>query len=132
MTGPELPGRLVLATGLVVLVSGAIAWMLGGPAVGLGLYWGGLAGLLYLALLARWTRVFVVRAQGGRLGWNDRLILLGGRALRMGWVAVAFVGALRSPIPINLWATVGGFLIYRILLFGVMGVQAVRAASGDD
>jgi hypothetical protein len=129
MIGEEFPRRLVGATFLTVLLAGGIAWLLAGTPVGLGVGWGGFAGVVYLALLARWSRAFVARAKGERQGLLDRFVLLGGRAVRMGWVALAFIAAMRSPVPVNLVAWIGGFLVYRILLFGVMGYQAYRSAT---
>ncbi len=129
MIGEAFPRRLVGATFLSVLLAGGIAWLLADASVALGVVWGGLAGVVYLALLARWSGAFVVRAKGERLGLLDRFVLLGGRAVRMGWVALAFIAAMKSSVPVNLVAWIGGFLVYRILLFGVMAYQAYRSAT---
>lgn len=131
MINEEFPFRLVGWTFLTVLLAGGTTWLVAGTPIGLGVLWGGLAGVGYLALLARWSRAFVARAKGERLGLLDRFVLLGGRAVRMGWVALALIAAMRSPVPVNLAALIGGFLVYRILLFGVMGIQAVRSAGGE-
>lgn len=129
MVGEEFPRRLVGATFLTVLLTGGLAWWLAGTPVAYGLWWGGFAGVVYVALLARWSRAFVVRAQGGRLGLLDRFILLGGRAVRMGWVALALYAGLTTPLPVNRVALIVGFLIYRILLTGVTAYQAYRSAT---
>ena len=129
MIGEEFPRRLVGWTFLTLLLLGGITWLLTEQSVALGLWWGGFTGVAYLALLARWTRAFVARSKGERLGLLDRFVLLGGRAVRMGWVALAFIAAMRSPVPVNLVALIVGFLVYRVILFGVMVHQAVRSAG---
>jgi hypothetical protein len=129
MIGEEFPRRLVGATFLTMLLAGGVAWLLADASVARGLWWGGFVGGVYLALLAIWSRAFVVRAKGERLGLLERVVLLGGRAARMGWVALALIAGMKSPVPVNLGAMIGGFLIYRVLLFGVMGVQAIRSAT---
>lgn len=129
MNGMVYPRYLVGATFLTVLLAGGVAWLLADPSVALGIVWGGVTGGVYLGLLALWSRAFVVRATGERLALLERLVLLGGRALRMGWVALALIAGMKSSIPVNLGAMIGGFLIYRVLLFGVMGYQAYRSAT---
>lgn len=129
MIGETFPRRLVGATFLTVLLAGGIAWWLADLPVALGIWWGGFAGTVYLALLARWSWAFIVRSKGERVGLLDRFILLGGRALRMGWVALAFIAGMKSPVPVNLGAVIGGFLVYRMLLFGVMLYQGIRSAT---
>ncbi|GEM_PF-2180197 len=132
MIGDKFPQRLVGATFLTTLLAGGLTWWLADLPAALGVWWGGFAGMLYLALLARWSWAFVVRAKGERLGLLDRYVLLGGRAARMGWVALAFIAGMKSSVPVNLVAMIGGFLIYRVLLFGVMGYQAFRSATEKD
>ncbi len=129
MIGEEFPRHLVGATFLTALLAGGVAWLLAGLPVALGIWWGGFAGVVYLALLARWTRAFIARSKGERVGLLDRFVLLGGRAVRMGWVALAFIAAFKSSVPVNLMALIGGFLVYRVILFGVMGIQAYRSAT---
>lgn len=129
MIGEDFPRYLVGWTFLTVLLAGGMTWWLADSSVALGVVWGGLTGVVYLALLARWTRAFIARSKGERVGLLDRFILLGGRAVRMGWVALAFIAAMRSPVPVNLVALIAGFLVYRVILFGVMVYQAVRSAG---
>lgn len=129
MIGATFSFRFLVATLLTVLLAGGVAWFLADASVAAGLWWGGLAGVVYLALLARWSWAFIARSKGERVGLLDRLILLGGRAARMGWVALAFIAGLKAPVPMNLVALIVGLLIYRILLFGVMAVEILRSSS---
>ena len=86
--------------------------------------------LLYLTVLWRFVLACAVRAEGRRNGPVDTAILHGGLPARLFLAGFVLVEVALHRSSINLWATIGGFLSYRVVL-GAQQFLAMIAGSKE-
>ncbi len=123
----RLPATLVVAMAVLGVLAAIAAVVSGHLAVARGITVGAGLAVVYLAVLWRYVLAFVARAQGRRVAPGDQVILQTGMPGRLFLAGSVLFWVARKQPWINLWAAIGAFLAYRVLLAAYQ-IQAIMMA----
>ncbi|MBI6545905.1 MAG: hypothetical protein HY692_03865 [Cyanobacteria bacterium NC_groundwater_1444_Ag_S-0.65um_54_12] len=107
---------LVAAMAGLGLTIAAVAVLAGYPAVARGAVAGASLALVYLSVLRRFVRAFVMRARGEQVGLLNRLVLQSGMPGRLLLAAAGLILLARNHPWVNLWSAIITFLSYRVVV----------------